>query len=632
MQTPKEIMLELLKPDGHPERQLKQYEALNFNMFDPASRMMRSGIGRGNTGVNPWGVTISWPEWAPGPMPVTTEELKVVKDITAWKDSVKLPQIEKNAGFDYELLEMIRDLDQESLQLLSETGQCGLERLKDRIYCLDEALVKRTAEWELARRKGREACGPDRLMCAFMGTGIFEQLHYLMGFEDTLTNLYDYPDEIHELIEAILSVRLEYARLLMDGLKPDVLFTHDDWGTKDALFMNPEMWREFFKEPYARFYGEARKRGIIAVHHADSYCAPIIGDMVDVGIQVWQGVLPENDIPAMQAETKGRLVYMGGLGAAIDRADSTEEEIRGYTRNILETCCPGGHFIPCITYGLPGSVFPHVDPVLNDEIDRYNSRVHLPKVVHFKTVRRKLDDAAKGDEGAAAVSAGMPSKPANAEDPGISGLEEAMASVENAVYRGQKKKLLAAIDAALKLGADANTIISGPLVSGMEKIGLDFSAGRAFVPEMLISAKCMDAATEKLKPLMHSDKTASGRVCLGTVQGDMHDIGQKLVKIMMEGAGLTVYDLGVDTPAEKFIDTAIENDCQIIALSSLLTTSMPHMLDVVELAKERGIRDRVKIMIGGAPVTQEYCDQIGADAYTKDAAAAARLAVQILSE
>ncbi len=639
MQTPKDIFLELLKPDGHPERQLCQYEALSFNMLDPASRFMRSGIGRGMTGVNPWGVTISWPEWAPGPMPVTTEDLKVIKDVSVWQDYVNPPKIEENAGFDYELLAMLRGLEQDKLEQLAETGKVDADGAGERAEQLAPELAKRTAQWELARRKGRETCGPDRLMCAFMGTGIFEQLHYFMGFEDTLTNFYDHPEEMHQLIEAILSVRLEYARLLMDGLQPDVLFTHDDWGTKDTLFMNPEMWREFFKEPYTRFYGEARRRGIITVHHGDSYCAPIINDMVDAGIQVWQGVLPENDIPALQAETKGRLVYMGGLGAAIDRADSTEEEIREYTQNILQTCCPGGHFIPCITYGLPGSVFPHVDPILNDEIAKYNARVHLPKVVRFKAVKRKLEEgapdsvqqAAAASDVSAQASSGAAGQAGSAEDAPET-IESLFTAIENAVYRGQRKRLLAAIDSALEKGAEAADIVSGPLIRGMDRIGVEFSAGRAFVPEMLISAKCMDAATERLKPLMTTEAKASGRVCIGTVKGDMHDIGQKLVRIMMEGAGLTVFDLGVDVPSEKFIEVAIKENCDIIALSSLLTTSMPNMAEVVRLAQEAGIRDKVKIMIGGAPVTQEYCDQIGADCYTKDAGSAARRAVEMLKE
>ena len=121
-----------------------------------------------------------------------------------------------------------------------------------------------------------------------------------------------------------------------------------------------------------------------------------------------------------------------------------------------------------------------------------------------------------------------------------------------------------------------------------------------------------------------------GRACLGTVKGDMHDIGKNLVKIMMEGSGIEVIDLGVDTSAEEFVDTAVANDCGIIACSSLLTTTMQEMRRVVELVNARGLHDRIKIMIGGAPITQGFCDEIGADSYTPDAAAAARRAVEIL--
>lgn len=148
---------------------------------------------------------------------------------------------------------------------------------------------------------------------------------------------------------------------------------------------------------------------------------------------------------------------------------------------------------------------------------------------------------------------------------------------------------------------------------------------------MLIAARCMAAATELLKPYMTGESSETiGRVCLGTVRGDMHDIGKNLVKIMMEGSGLEVVDLGVDVTAEQFVDTAIEQHCDIIACSSLLTTTMPEMRDVVELAKARGIRDRVKIFVGGAPITPGYSDEIGADVYCPDAATAARSAVALL--
>ena len=167
---------------------------------------------------------------------------------------------------------------------------------------------------------------------------------------------------------------------------------------------------------------------------------------------------------------------------------------------------------------------------------------------------------------------------------------------------------------------------------GMNKLGCDFTLGKVFVPEMLMAAKAMNAATDYLKPMLQSGgEKGKGRVCLGTVKGDMHDIGKNLVKIMMEGTGLEVIDLGVDVSAEKFIDTAINEHCDIISCSSLLTTCMGEMRNVVNLAKERGIRDKVKILVGGAPISQSFCDEIGADAYTVDAGLAARTALRLIA-
>ena len=208
---------------------------------------------------------------------------------------------------------------------------------------------------------------------------------------------------------------------------------------------------------------------------------------------------------------------------------------------------------------------------------------------------------------------------------------DVLSRIASALVRGQQKRVLQLCSEALESGRGAQEILTDGLVRGMTILGEDFSANRAFVPEMLIAARCMAAATELLKPYMTGESSETiGRVCLGTVRGDMHDIGKNLVKIMMEGSGLEVVDLGVDVTAEQFVDTAIEQHCDIIACSSLLTTTMPEMRDVVELAKARGIRDRVKIFVGGAPITPGYSDEIGADVYCPDAATAARSAVALL--
>lgn len=591
MQNAKEIFHELLKPDGRPERQLIQYEALQMVVMHPIGGYIRPGFRPGATIQDRWGTVIDWPIDAPGSMPNVTQENKVIKDITHWRDYVHAPDIVAN--------------------------------------CSDDAA------WEPIRLQAREAAGDSKIVAGFIPTGIFEQCHNLMPFQEVLTNLYDHPEEMHELIAYINDYRMKYVKLMIEKLRPDAIFAHDDWGTKDALFMKPDMWREFFKEPYREFYGYIRSQGLIAIHHADSFMAPIVEDMAEIGIQVWQGTLPENDIPALQEKLAGRMVLMGGIGAAIDRGDAGEEEVRAYVRKALQEYCPGGHFIPSITYGLAGTVYRHVDPWIDDEIRKYNSEYHLPRYIarHDEARLSPVRIVSGEEEPVETKIQNEEEQSAAAEVTGAASPDNSLLmEISEALQEGSVDMTLDAVESALEAGISAGKILTEGLVHGMNELGEDFSKGEVFVPEMLRAASCMSAATDVLKPLLTEGSSGgpSGKVVLGTVKGDLHDIGKNLVKIMMEGSGLEVIDAGCDVDAETFVQTAIDENCDIIACSTLLTTSMGEIANVVKLAIEKGIRDKVQILIGGAPVTQAFCEQVGADAYTPDAAAAARKAVSML--
>ena len=196
--------------------------------------------------------------------------------------------------------------------------------------------------------------------------------------------------------------------------------------------------------------------------------------------------------------------------------------------------------------------------------------------------------------------------------------------ISELVQNGKTKDVKELVSKALEEGTDAKQILNDGLLAGMAVIGEKFKRDEVFVPQVLVAARAMNSGVEILKSSLVDDSSeASGVAILGTVKGDLHDIGKNLVKIMLEGKGLEVIDLGVDVPAEKFIDAAIEHNADVICCSALLTTTMSVMKDVVELAAEKGIRDDVKILIGGAPVTQDFCDKIGADIYTNDAASCA---------
>jgi len=196
--------------------------------------------------------------------------------------------------------------------------------------------------------------------------------------------------------------------------------------------------------------------------------------------------------------------------------------------------------------------------------------------------------------------------------------------ISTKLQAGRAKEVKALVQQAIDEGIPVQDILEKGLLSGMSVIGEKFKNNEVFVPEVLVAARAMNMGASLLKPLLAAQGVkASGKACIGTVKGDLHDIGKNLVRMMLEGKGLEVIDLGTDVDPDDFIKTAQEENCQLICCSALLTTTMNVMADVVKAAEKAGIRDKVKIMIGGAPVTEAFCRQIGADAYTPDAASAA---------
>ena len=182
------------------------------------------------------------------------------------------------------------------------------------------------------------------------------------------------------------------------------------------------------------------------------------------------------------------------------------------------------------------------------------------------------------------------------------------------LQRGKAKIVKELVQQAIDEGIPAQEILEQGLLAGMDVVGEKFKKNEVFVPEVLVAARAMNMGSGLLKPLLaEGGVEAIGKVCIGTVKGDLHDIGKNLVKMMMEGKGLEVVDLGTDVDPETYVKTAIDQNCQIICCSALLTTTMPVMEAVVKEAEKAGIRDKVKIMIGGAPVTEAFCRQIGAD-------------------
>ena len=324
MLTAKQNMLEVIK-GGNPDRFCNQFEAIQLLFHPFFTKSPSPQYGQENI-VNAWGITNSWPLGTPGAFPVHTPEKVVIKDIEDWKEYVHAP----------------------SLKFTDE-------------------------EWGVFEEMYNAVDREKSLVSAFVAPGLFEQCHHLGEIQNTLMNLYEYPDEMHDLIKYLTDFELELAEGICSHLHPDAIFHHDDMGSQKSTFMSPEMWSEFYVDAYKEIYGYYHSHGVeLIFHHSDSYAATFVPAMIEMGIDVWQGCFSTNNMPELIQKYGGQIAFMGGIeNMLIDYDGWTEENIRNVVRKTLDEC-GNKYFIPCIAQGGPGSVFPGVYASLCKEIDAYS--------------------------------------------------------------------------------------------------------------------------------------------------------------------------------------------------------------------------------------------------------------------
>lgn len=328
MLTKRQNFLETIR-GGNPDRYVNQYEFMNMIMATPyAAKYPMTPLGEKND-KSAWGITWAWPEGTPGRFPVHTPDKVVIKDIENWRDYIEEPQV---------------------------------------VYS-DE-------EWAPFVAMAEKIDRNEEFATIFVAPGIFEMCHHLQEIQNCLMNLYEYPDEMHELIDCLTEWELKHAEQVCKYLKPDALFHHDDWGSQQSTFISPEMWREFIKPAYEKIYGYYKAHGVeIIVHHSDSFAATLVPDMIDIGIDVWQGVMTSNNIPELIKKYGGKITFMGGIdSAAVDRPDWTPELVASEVRKSCEAYGTK-FFIPNTTQGLGMSTFPGVYEAVSAEIDKLSKEM-----------------------------------------------------------------------------------------------------------------------------------------------------------------------------------------------------------------------------------------------------------------
>ena len=329
MLTKKQNLLETIN-GGNPDRYVNSYEPFAL-MIDPIMQTiggMPFTMQPGDVDINGWGVKVVFPEGNPGPFPVHGDDLTVLKDVTKWKEVVKAPNV-----------------------VFSDEVWAETKKLADAVD-----------------RK-------EQFVTGFIAPGIFEKLHYLMGIEETLINFYEEPEAMHELIDFMADWEIKCFDELVKHINPDAIFHHDDWGSQISSFISPEMFEEFLLPAYKKVYGYIKEKGCIIVHHSDSFGANLVPFMIDMGMDIWQGVMTTNNIPELIEQYGGQITFMGGVdNGKVDKEDWTQEKIAEYVENLCKECGTK-YFIPGTTMGGPDSIFPGVYDAVTAEIDRMSKEM-----------------------------------------------------------------------------------------------------------------------------------------------------------------------------------------------------------------------------------------------------------------
>ena len=315
--TPRENMMAIL--EGRQPEWYGDFQSAVEIMMDPiwkSDSVPRDGLEHKDS----WGTVCVFPPDAPGKHPHVTPDNAVVTDITKWREQLVIPSLD------------------------------GLD-------------------WSEAEARAAQVDRGERFVEYFSAQGLFERSHFLMGMEEAFCAYLEEPEAMFEMLTAIADYKKRLIKEAAFHIQPDVIFFQDDWGSKQNLFLPPDTWREMIKPLQTEIAQVIHECGMIYVHHADCICEPIAEDMVDIGIDIWQGVIPQNDIVAIQEKTGGKLAMIGGIdGPAIDNPDTSEEAIVAEVRRCVDTYCPAGRFFP----GAPAPLLrTRNSELLNAELDRY---------------------------------------------------------------------------------------------------------------------------------------------------------------------------------------------------------------------------------------------------------------------
>lgn len=562
-------------------------------------------------------------EWHVDAMPM---ESFLGKKIKALQDQIEFWH---SAGFDYittpsGILEPVRA--PEGMTIKGDAVQTQYEEDRQREWALEgegiitdwksfEAYPWPSADkFDLSKWDELDKTLPSGMKAVLLLGKIYTCVWMFMGAETFFNALESDQELVGALFEKVGTIQYETFLRVIEHSSLGAVLNPDDIAHNTGLLIHPKYLRKYVFPWYKKIGDLCRDKGLGFIFHSDGDCTEAMDDFVECGFHAFNPIQPNAmDIDAVKQKWGDKLCLIGNLNLDSTLTLGTPQDVRAEVYERIRTIGPGGGYMVASSNSI------------TDYVPLENMKAMIEATFEFGKYPIQLE--AGGVEGKVWKYEGKSKKES---------LQTATTGLDVSAYLSTLMVIdpAPAIDLfhqAMTDGQAAQDIVSYGLIPAMTLIGEKFQKGEIYIPEMIIAAKTMSATLDHFKDhLSAKSEKKLGSVAIGTVKGDLHDIGKNLVAMMLEGQGFAVQDLGISVSPEKFVEIAREQKPNIIALSALLTTTMIEMKNVIDALEEAGFRDSVKVIIGGAPVTQSFADEIGADGYAYDSPGAAQICKELV--
>jgi corrinoid protein of di/trimethylamine methyltransferase len=494
---------------------------------------------------------------------------------------------------------------------------------KSRVVVPGEAEIEEKMAFVREYRQAIDKSGTRIGFCVLMAASFQMLYEFVIGLEDTMKLVYEDRDFVEEMLEASTDYWVRFCKAAVaNGV--DFVWTADDVAFKTGLFLPPKLMREMWMPKLKRIHEPALAAGKPLMFHSDGNIDELVPMLLEAGVSCINPMDPYGvDYSSFKKKWGGLACLSGNIDIEFPLAHGTPEQVDADVKAHMEVLKPGGGYVCGSSHSIVNYI-PHENFIaMLNAIHKYG--LYEEKVWAVKEKKAAAPAAPKAKGRAEKIR----------EQDLLAKIEDdRFRKLFDQVYRGDSKGIAASVREALQAGHEPMELIAGALTPAIKAVGDKFSTGEMFLPELLMAAGAMQEALKVLNPLLRERQEAvsKGKILIGTIKGDLHDIGKNIVRALLEGNGFEVVDLGINNPPEKYVEAVKTHRPQVVGYSGLLTTTLAGMPEQMAALKEAGLRDRVITIVGGAPVSADFARRNGVDLYGKDANEAVKVIEKALAK